>query len=98
MKKVIKGYMNDLNRIKQQAGLNEDSSDISLDALSYFVKDAAIAFEKRYAESLENMKSEMDPVFDDSGNSLVQTKRYLIDNAVAIIDDLRQAERQEQVV
>lgn len=83
----------ELKRIRHPAGLNEDSSDISVDGLLSFIKTISAALESRNVEQLENMKNEMDSVFSDNGNSLVQTKRYLIDNAVAIIGDLRSAER-----
>ncbi len=39
------------------------------------------------------MKGEMDSVFSDSGDSLVQTKGYLIDNAVSVLTDLKAVER-----
>ena len=75
------------------ARLNEDSSDISVDGLLSFVKSVADALGNRDIEALESMKDEMDSLFSDNGNSVVQTKRYLIDNAVAIISDLRATER-----
>ncbi len=75
------------------SALNEDSSDISVDALLSFVKSVADALGNRDVDALESMKDEMDSVFADNGNSLVQAKRHLIDNAVAIIGDLRAAER-----
>ena len=88
--------MNDLKRMKQLAGLNESSSDISVKLLMSFIKDVAIALERRDIELLESMKSAMDDVFDDDGNSLVQNKNHLIDNAVAIISDLKMAEKRAE--
>lgn len=80
--------------LEKRAGpLNEDSSEISSGALLSFIKNVAAALESRDIESLESMKNEMDDTFDDDGNSLVQTKLYLINNAVEIIGDWRVAER-----
>ena len=78
---------------KRAGPLNEDSSDISVDGLLSFIKNVAAALESRDIESLESLKNEMDDTFDDNGNSLVQTKLYLINNAVEIIGDWRVAER-----
>lgn len=88
-------HLNEIARIRELAGLNEDSSDISVDDLLAFIRDVATALESRDIESLESMKGEMDSVFSDSGDSLVQTKGYLIDNAALVLADLKAAERGE---
>lgn len=86
-------YLKELERVKELAGLKEDSSDISVDGLISFIGHVGNALADRDIEALEGMKGEMDSVFSDSGDSLVQTKGYLIDNAVSVLTDLKAVER-----
>lgn len=88
-------FLKELERVKELAGLKEGSFDISVDGLLSFIGNVGNALADRDIEALEGMKGEMDSVFSDSGDSLVQTKGYLIDNAIAVLGDVKAVERGE---